>query len=77
MGWEYSKYAAVCSECGRQGVCIKGSDDWCRTSTSWEGFKDQAADPNAIVRKRADPRDSRALCECGSDKIVIGQLIKD
>jgi hypothetical protein len=77
VGWEYSNYKATCAACGHEGVCIKGIDDWCRSSTSWEGFKNHAADPNDIGRKRADSRDSRPECECGSRKIIVGDLMKD
>jgi hypothetical protein len=54
MGWKYSSYKATCADCGREVVCIKGSDDWYRSSTTWEGFKNHAADPNDVGRMRAD-----------------------
>lgn len=25
MSWEYSKYEARCENCGREGICIRGS----------------------------------------------------
>ena len=50
MSWEYDKYEAVCEQCGRQGFCIEGSDDWGRSSTSWLGFEDQEPHPYAYPR---------------------------
>lgn len=76
MGWEYSRYIATCSVCGHEGVCIKGDDDWNRSSTSWEGFENLAADPNAVARLRADSRDNRPVCKCGSRDIVVGSRIQ-
>lgn len=77
MSWEYSKYAARCENCGREGFCIKGSDDWNRTSTSWEGFESTAPNSTAVARKRSNPRDKVATCECGDSRIVIGEIIQD
>lgn len=77
MSWEYSKYKAHCESCGREGFCIRGSDDWNRTSTSWEGFGSKEADPTAAARKRSDRRDSVALCECGSSNVKVGEHIGD
>jgi len=76
MGWEYSRYIATCSACGHEGVCIKGDDDWNRSSTSWEGFENLPADRNSVARMRSDSRDSRPVCKCGSRDIIVGVLIK-
>lgn len=77
MGWEYTRYIAKCNECGHEGVCTQGSDDWCRSSTSWEGFDNETPDVNAVARKRSDLRESRPLCICGSRDIEVGKVIKD
>lgn len=76
MGWEYFRYLAKCVDCGHQGVCIQGDDDWGRKSTSWEGFENQSPDPTSVAKKRADLRESRAQCKCGSQNIAVGNLIK-
>src|SRR2546423_7170410 len=47
MSWEYSRYHARCDKCGKEGVCISGSDDWGRISTSWDGFKSKQPHPLA------------------------------
>lgn len=72
MGWEYFRYKAKCNDCGEEGVCVKGDDDWGRQSTSWEGFEMVKPTETEIARKRADRRESRALCKCGSRNITIG-----
>lgn len=77
MGWEYSKYEAVCTECGKEGYCIRGSDDWMRSSTTWEGFDSEAPNATNVARKRADARDQVAVCSCGSHKISVGKYIGD
>lgn len=76
MSWEYSKYEAKCETCGKQGFCIRGMDDWCRTSTSWEGFDEIDPDPTAVARKRAGIRDSSPICSCGSGKVVAGKRVE-
>jgi hypothetical protein len=70
MSWEYDKYEAVCEQCGRQGFCIEGSDDWGRSSTTWLGFENQEPHPYAVGLKRADPGNMRPVCSCGSRKII-------
>lgn len=77
MGWDYARYIATCKQCGHQGVCIRGDDDWMRTSTSWEGFSQIEPDPTAVGRKRASPQDMRPVCKCGSYNITVGEQIKD
>lgn len=77
MGWEQTKYRASCSSCGKTGICVQRSDDWGRHSTTWIGFRNVAPSPTAVGRKRADARDSRPLCECGSTKITIGDAIEE
>lgn len=77
MSWEYSKYEAHCEACGRKGVCIEGSDDWGRSSTSWRGFGNRAPDPSAVIRKKMDSRDSIPVCICGNTRVIIGSYIKD
>lgn len=77
MSWEYSRYHAQCKNCGRQGFCIRGSDDWNRTSTSWEGFEAFAPDATAVARKKVDRRDASTVCECGNSQIAVGELVKD
>jgi hypothetical protein len=76
MSWEYSKYKAICEDCGKQGYCIRGSDDWFRSSTTWEGFEERSVGAQEIARKRADSRDKRAICSCGSSKISLGELVE-
>lgn len=75
MSWEYSKYKAQCKRCGKNGFCIRGSDDWNRSSTSWEGFDSRDPHPTAVARKRADSRDAVPVCTCGSSDIQIGDLV--
>lgn len=77
MSWEYSKYKARCSNCGKEGFCLRGSDDWGRSSTSWEGFDNTEPDINDVGRKRADTRDMRPTCTCGNQRIEIGDCIGD
>ena len=74
MSWEYTKYEAVCEDCGRSGFCIEGSDDWGRSSTQWEGFGNENPHPYAVGRKRLDARNMRPVCVCGSFKITVGIL---
>ena len=73
MSWEYSKYEARCENCGKVGVCIRGSDDWNRSSTSWEGIDSEPPCPTAVGRKDAASRDNVAVCSCGNSKIIIGK----
>lgn len=60
MSWEYSKYEAVCKQCGHQGFCIEGSDDWGRSCTWWEGFNGRPSSPTAVGRMKASA-DSHGL----------------
>lgn len=75
MGWEYIKYEAKCESCGRVGVCIRGDDDWNRSSTTWIGFVNIAPDVTAVARKRADARDLRPVCECGKSSVTVGRQL--
>jgi hypothetical protein len=75
MGWDRSKYEAVCGDCGHNGFVIIADDDWGRSQTTWFGFENQAQAPQAVARKRADARDSRPLCKCGSSKIIKGSFL--
>jgi len=77
MSWEYSKYEAECKKCGKKGFCIKGSDDWNRSSTSWEGFESDDPAPTAVARKRVDRRDAVPICSCGSSEVVLGEFVGD
>ena len=77
MSWEHSKYEAICETCGHRGFCVKGSDDWGRSSTTWEDFENRPPHPNAVARKRADSRDMEPVCICGGTKIRIGNHIED
>jgi hypothetical protein len=61
MSWEYSKYEARCEHCGRQGFCVKGSDDWYRFSTFVGGFANREPNLTAVGRKRTDRRDNVPL----------------
>jgi hypothetical protein len=71
MSWEYETYIAICADCGTKGKCTRGSDDWGRSSTRWEGFQSREQSANAVARKRADARDQIAVCECGGTNILI------
>lgn len=75
MSWEYSTYEAHCEDCGRRGFCIEGSDDWNRSSTTWEGFDMREPHPTAVARKKADARDMVPVCKCGSSNIVVGKRV--
>ena len=75
MSWEYTKYKAKCLDCGNEGICIQGEDDWFRQSTRWEGFKNVEPDATAVGRKRSDSRDKRPFCMCGSMNIEVGDII--
>lgn len=74
MSWEYLRYEARCKVCGHVGVCVKGSDDWNRSSTTWEGFVGQAPDSTAVARKRVDSRDLTPLCRCGSTQVAVDRF---
>ena len=72
MSWDYEKLEACCKDCGKIGFCVRGDDDWGRSSTHWIGFDNVAPSPTDVDRKRADSRDSRAKCSCGSSNIPVG-----
>jgi hypothetical protein len=76
MSWEYRRHKARCENCGAEGICIEGSDDWNRFSRSWEGFSGKPPDPTAVGRKRADPRQSTPICACGSSRIAVGERLE-
>ena len=57
MSWEYSKYEAKCENCGREGFCIRGEDDWNRSSTQWIGFINLAPHVTEVVRMRVGALD--------------------
>ena len=75
MSWEYSKYEARCKNCGKEGFCIRGSDDWNRTSISWIGFDSEPPSPTDVARKRADSRDQVPVCSCGASKVIVGRYL--
>ena len=75
MSWEYTRFRARCDDCGADGVCVEGSDDWNRTSRSWEGFGGRPPDPTAVGRKRADSRQLNPVCACGSSRISVGERL--
>lgn len=75
MSWEYSKFKARCESCGHEGFCIRGSDDWGRSSTAWDGFEARQPDATNVGRKRADARDMSPVCSCGNSKIQIGEYV--
>ena len=75
MSWEYSKYEAKCENCGKNGFCIQGADDWNRSSTNWLGFINMAPSVTEVARKRADSLDSRPVCGCGKGTIVVGKFL--
>jgi hypothetical protein len=77
MSWEYSKYKARCRSCGAEGYCIRGSDDWGRSSTRWEGFGSESPAVTAVARKRADKDDRSPVCTCGKTNIEIREFIGD
>ncbi len=75
MSWEYVRYEAKCTVCGKTGSCTQGSDDWGRSSTTWDGFSAHAPSSAAIARGRASARDMLPQCECGTHLISIGAAI--
>jgi hypothetical protein len=75
MSWERSKYEAHCESCGQQGFCIRASDDWGRSSTTWIGFSNEEPDSNDVGRKRSSSRDMVARCACGKSKVVVGRCL--
>jgi len=52
MSWEYTKRKAKCVKCGHEGFCIEGSDDWMRSSTRWEGFKEERPSSTRVRDRR-------------------------
>lgn len=76
MSWEYEKYEARCESCGKTGFCIRGSDDWNRSSTRWEGFEEVAPSSTAVGMKHADARNLVGQCDCGKSKIVLGSRVE-
>ena len=77
MSWEYERYEAVCAVCGHAGVCVRGSDDWGRSSTTWVGFDSREPDPTEVGRKRTDRRDLVAICKCRSSRITVGAFLRE
>ncbi len=75
MAWEYSRYEAKCAKCGHVGVCVTGSDDWGRTSTTWEGFNTTKPHQYEVGRKRTSERSPEPICRCGSEDIVVGRPV--
>lgn len=75
MGWERIKYEAVCEDCGHNGFVIIADDDWGRSQTTWIDFENQAPNPQAVARKKADARDCKPLCKCGSSKVIRGNFL--
>jgi hypothetical protein len=75
MSWDHDKYQAECRKCGHTGFVILSSDDWGRSSTSWEGFQNKAPHLTEVARMRAGPRDFSPVCECGSRDVVRGKYI--
>ncbi len=75
MGWEKTRYAARCGQCGHEGIVILSSDDWGRQGRHYEGFENIPPDINAVARLRADARHNSACCSCGSTDIVQGALL--
>ncbi len=75
MSWEYVRYEAKCEFCGRMGVCVRGDDDWGRTSTTWEGFNSRPPSATAVGRMRSDSRDMVPHCPCGEGRIVVGKRL--
>ena len=76
MSWEHTRYAARCEACGHVGVCIRSSDDWGRSATSWEGFASKEPDNTAVGRKRVGSRDMSPACACGDTRIVLGPVLE-
>jgi hypothetical protein len=73
MSWDYSKYEAICRDCGRKGVCIRGSDDWGRTARRWEGFENHEPPRMLVIRKIVSSRHMMPVCACGSSNISVGK----
>jgi hypothetical protein len=74
MGWEYRRFKAICKSCGVEGICIRGDDDWGRSSTKWEGFAQESPSSTSVGRKRLDARDMQAVCSCGSVQIAVENI---
>jgi hypothetical protein len=60
-------------DCGAKGFCISSSDDWNRSETYWEGFKNEPPDAASRIGGRAGPRDMVPVCKCGSYRIELGK----
>ena len=75
MSWETDRYLARCEQCGREGVCVRRSDDWGRTETLWEGFAASPPSATAVARGRSGARDLVATCACGSMGIGVHELL--
>lgn len=71
MGRDRTRYEAVCQDCGTNGVKVVIEDDWCRTTTHWEGFSETPPNANAVAGMKVSPRDKRAICGCGSNNIKV------
>jgi hypothetical protein len=75
MSWEHKKYQAFCENCGRTGFCIKASDDWGRSATSWIGFDNKPPNPHEVARKKISGDDYEAVCNCDKSKVVLGKCL--
>jgi hypothetical protein len=76
MSWEITKYEAVCQDCGRKGVCIKGSNDWGRFLCTWEGFDNLNPPPVLVLRGKLSRDHMLPKCACGSMDIEVGDVIE-
>jgi hypothetical protein len=75
VSWDDTRYEATCQQCGRAGFVTRSSDDWGRSRTNYEGFENLPPDINDVARKRADARESRPRCSCGSTSVIQGAQV--
>lgn len=75
MSWDHYRYEAICKQCNHIGVCIKSSNDWNESKTTWEGFNTKSADPYLVGRMHID--EMTPVCHCGSTDIEVGKILRD
>lgn len=68
-GTELGRYAAICLDCGRKGLCIESLNEWGGINTSWIGFRTILPRSKRLMD---DPDAMEPRCFCGSSKVVAG-----